>query len=405
MSNIEIDEIMKPYKNYLGTVPFDRIEILLKKDMPDKGGFIVNTDPASQGGKHWVAIFFDAKNSEINYYDSFADPIPDNIMKEVQKLAQKLKPDNTFLKFKENQIVQKQNDDTSTCGYFAMKFLIDRFRGQSFAKASGFDDIRIDDSERGEAMIQDFKQQQGFGYISGNGLISGIRKGLRKIGKVIRDPRKLVKAVKAIKLPEKPGVNVKSFLEQNGNSIIQEIRIYKDPISSIIQGLLNVASLGGIQRRMKQLGFDRLYHLYGIMRLSNGKYFKAEKNARVTVVQVNGFTDAAYIGVPVNANLLNFWDKAEKSQGTAFYQYDSISNNCQRFIKTLLQANGLWNQKLEEFVMQPVEELIKDFPGFQRVAKRLTDIAAVGEQVEEAVDVDGDGKRKRIIRRKRLVNK
>ena len=401
MNNLEIDEIMRPYKkNYLGTVPFDRIELLLRKDIPKKGGFICNTQNSSQDGRHWVGIFYDKTKGEINYYDSLANPIPNNIMKELQKLALKMKPDNTFLKFKENQIVQKQDDHSTTCGWFSIKFLIDRFRGQSFSKASGFDDIRIDDSERGENMIKNFRTQNGFGYISGEGLISGIKKTFKRIGKVIRNPRKLVKAVTAIKLPEKPGVNVKSFLETNGDSIIQEIRIYRDPISTMIQSLLNVATLGGIQTRMKQLGFDRLYHLYGIMRLSNGKYFKFEKNARVTVSQVNGFNDKAFINVHVNANLLNFWENGEKAQGKSFYKYDSIDNNCQVHIKTLLKSNGLWNQNLEDFVMQPVNELIKDFPGFQRIAKGLTDVVAIGEQVEETVDGDGTRQRKIICKRR-----
>ena len=57
-------------------------------------------------------------------------------------------------------------DTTSNCGYFCCQFLIDRFRGKSFAEASGFDDrIKINDSEHREKEIEKLKNQKPFSYI------------------------------------------------------------------------------------------------------------------------------------------------------------------------------------------------------------------------------------------------
>ena len=75
-----------------------------------------------------------------------------------------LKPE-TILKVKENKVIH-QKDNSSNCGYFAMMFLIDRFRGKSFASASGFDDkLKIDDSKYSEQEIEKLKTQPPFKYI------------------------------------------------------------------------------------------------------------------------------------------------------------------------------------------------------------------------------------------------
>ena len=76
-----------------------------------------------------------------------------------------LKPD-TILKVKENHIVH-QSDDTSNCGYFCCKFLIDRFRGKSFSEASGYDDaVKINHSKHDEKEIERLKHVKPFNYIS-----------------------------------------------------------------------------------------------------------------------------------------------------------------------------------------------------------------------------------------------
>jgi hypothetical protein len=96
----------------------------------------MNTDPSYKEGQHWVAVFYDARPSgslSVEYYNSFADPIPEDVLKDIKLLVEKLKP-STYLKFKENKVKQ-QAESSTNCGYFAMRFIIDRFRGKSFAEA------------------------------------------------------------------------------------------------------------------------------------------------------------------------------------------------------------------------------------------------------------------------------
>ena len=64
-----------------------------------------------------------------------------------------MKPDLN-LRFKVNKIAD-QSKDSANCGFFATKFLIDRFNGHSFARASGYNK----QYPEGERMIEKWKQR------------------------------------------------------------------------------------------------------------------------------------------------------------------------------------------------------------------------------------------------------
>ena len=83
-------------------------------------------------------------------------------MKELKKLIDKLKP-STYLKMKTNNI-QVQNKNSQNCGWFAMKFLLDRLKmGKTFKDSTGYAQPIVDDSENGEFNINQLKNK--FGYI------------------------------------------------------------------------------------------------------------------------------------------------------------------------------------------------------------------------------------------------
>ena len=96
-------------------------------------------------------------------------------MKQIKQVVSKM-DGSTYLKFKENKIVQ-QDDNSSNCGYFATKFLIDRFRGKPFAEASGYDD-----HIKGEKDIEKFKKSMpDFKYMSGEGLLDIAKEGYDRV--------------------------------------------------------------------------------------------------------------------------------------------------------------------------------------------------------------------------------
>ena len=70
-----------------------------------------------------------------------------------------------LLKLKQNRVVHQQNE-SANCGFFAMRFLIDRFRGVSFADCTGFNDtFKVYDRERNEYEIERMKRLPPFSYV------------------------------------------------------------------------------------------------------------------------------------------------------------------------------------------------------------------------------------------------
>ena len=123
----------------------------------------MNTDPSNKEGKHWIAVLIDLDDDlSVEYFDSFGREPTRKFMKEIKKLIDKLRP-HSYLKFKTNR-VQLQDKNTQNCGFFAMKFLLDRLaNGLTFKEATGYKNEIIDNSIQGENNIQSLKNK--FGYI------------------------------------------------------------------------------------------------------------------------------------------------------------------------------------------------------------------------------------------------
>ena len=60
-------------------------------------------------------------------------------MHDIKGLIDKIKPKD-YLKFKINRI-KEQCASTDNCGYFAMRFLMDRFNNIKWKDASGYSDV------------------------------------------------------------------------------------------------------------------------------------------------------------------------------------------------------------------------------------------------------------------------
>lgn len=88
LSTIDISKVMDQYESkypefeYLGTVPsdflnlsvlgFDKLDFneLIKKGKT-KIGMVINLDPHTEPGSHWVSLFADFKNYKMYFFDSF----------------------------------------------------------------------------------------------------------------------------------------------------------------------------------------------------------------------------------------------------------------------------------------------------------------------------------------------
>lgn len=157
LSNLEIDEFAADaeIEDYLPAMPVDRL--------PELNGqtavFIMNTEP-STGDRlngHWIAIRVNEDDS-VEYFDPLGELPP-------KEFWDWLDEEDIYGQVKVSQ-TKLQSDNSSTCGFFALKFLIDRQNGKSFKEATGFDRIEklIDLSPEFEKtirpFIKEFRQQR-----------------------------------------------------------------------------------------------------------------------------------------------------------------------------------------------------------------------------------------------------
>jgi len=152
----EIQSIMRNYRN-LGWKGVYSIDELDRIPVSDKMAFILNLDPSTKPGSHWVGVFIDTKKDKsLEYYDPLAKDPPKRFSEDIKGLIDKLDPD-VYLKYKINK-VKRQSDNTDTCGWHSMKWVMQRLNGVPWVDCSGWSEVTKSEKE-----IKKFKNS--FGYI------------------------------------------------------------------------------------------------------------------------------------------------------------------------------------------------------------------------------------------------
>jgi hypothetical protein len=292
------------------------------------------------------------------------------------------------MKLKENRIKHQAEEDkdgnpTTTCGWHAMKFAMDiLMRGKSFAEATGYDDRIKDKSGKYEKEIEEIKHGQkglGFPYINmmeGEGVVDKLKEYWQRIKQFItgREPS----------APE-----VMRFIQSHGGEEIQQVTVCRQPLTSMINKLLNFITLGKFNEAKRLTGYDKLYHLLLVFKTASGSYI-TERNEVIRVYK--GGVSGESMPVLLNGKKITvaeFFEKPIKREGSSIFVYDAVNNNCQKYVASVLSANGLLTPALRTFINQNIKELFKKLPGYTgALAKAITDFWArvktlVGQGSEE----------------------
>ena len=176
---------------------------------------------------------------------------------------------------------------------------------------------------------------------------------------------------------------LEDIIRQNENVDISKIYVCRKPIISFIKSLLNIFSFGMLDRAMEKLGYDKLFHLYMVFVLDNGRMYRIEKNQRVNAYKIDSLDkDATCILLPkltFPKTLRQFFDIVDAHKIHNLYHYNGFADNCQKFVKDCLQSNGLYTKQLNDFVLQDVKDLA---PGFVKaISENITDIAGLGDYI------------------------
>lgn len=173
-----------------------------------------------------------------------------------------------------------------------------------------------------------------------------------------------------------------------GDQPIQKITLIRNPVSTAIIELLNIASFGDFKKKLKETEYDKLFHLAVVFDTPKGQLL-LEKNEVInlseTIPNKEGREDR---NVPIKEGatppsqpskqltVKELLDNTERRMGKdLYYKYSAYDNNCQNFILNVLKANDLGDSADYEFVKQDTEELFKSNPYLRKLADSVTDIA------------------------------
>lgn len=180
---------------------------------------------------------------------------------------------------------------------------------------------------------------------------------------------------------------VRKILSQIGNEKVESLQLVRTPLSKISRFLLNIATFGQLESKLKESNIDDLFHLSLFI---NGKYV-LEKNEVIKLTRnPNEVKDNSQtLVVPVSSNLTinELIENTRLQMGSNYAPYDAVTNNCSVFISNVLSANGLMTDNAETFLNQNTIELFQKFPSIsEKIVKFATDI---GASVDKALYGEG----------------
>jgi len=131
---------MKPFEKFgfKGVISSNKMDTLNVTNKDNLISFVMNLSPSNETRTHWIACYID-KNDSVEYYDSYGKHPNEEFMKNIKSLIEKLKPE-VYLKFKINKIIQ-QRSNSKNCGFFVIRFIIDRLSGIPFKECTGYSDV------------------------------------------------------------------------------------------------------------------------------------------------------------------------------------------------------------------------------------------------------------------------
>lgn len=176
---------------------------------------------------------------------------------------------------------------------------------------------------------------------------------------------------------------VRNLLKQIGNEKVNTITLFRYPLKQFDIG--NILTAGDLQRKINQLGIDKLFHLGMVI---NNAYL-LEKNQVINMERKNVPPDSETLEIPVPDGIVisELIERTQRLMGNRFGPYDVRDNNCSVFISSILRANNLSTANSDKFVNQRTEELFNLFhPGVKGAIDTATTAAAIADR-----QIQGEG--------------
>jgi hypothetical protein len=163
----------------------------------------------------------------------------------------------------------------------------------------------------------------------------------------------------------------------------------------VFDKIFNLITFNKWDEIKKKYGYDRLFHLALVATIRVGgidKKIIMEKNEVVNIsTDYKVYDNTEIQKVPLQGKdirINQLLEEARKKVGdNAYFDYDAFTNNCQIFIKYLLENSGLLTPEANAFLFQDMKDVIRDLPSYvSPVANSVTTLGALVSKLR------GDGK-------------
>jgi hypothetical protein len=200
---------------------------------------------------------------------------------------------------------------------------------------------------------------------------------------------------------------ITKLLENYGDIEIKMITIIRKPIQSYIKNILNILSLGQLEENMKFLNYDKIFHLFMIVKLKTDENILIEKNERINILLTkdifNQFENKKIIVNDLTINKI-FSNTLKNITVENFFIYKSHSYNCQNFLINLLKYNHLLNNELNDFILQDVEKLFYKMGYIKPISDFITNLGARFDIIKQGGNINNDFVVQSIIFKKMDLN-
>lgn len=224
-------------------------------------------------------------------------------------------------------------------------------------------------------------KRKGKGFLKDvfKGVSKGISTGISKIKEALFFP------------PDKLPPSSEKVYKRHSEKKIKFIQVRRVPLQSMIRKFLNFVSFGALERKLKSLNYDEIFHLSLYITFEDGKDITVEKNQRINITEDYPYKNKSGLeGKDVDTSLLGMTleqllaKSLEKMGKLNFYQYSAENRNCQDFVNGILDANGLNNANLRGFIKQDAKSIFSSLPDFMKgFSQGITDTAGKFQEIIE----------------------
>ena len=179
---------------------------------------------------------------------------------------------------------------------------------------------------------------------------------------------------------------VKDIINKYGNDEISRIEIWKKPVNTVLLKAMSLLTFGEFEKRVKNEGFDKLYHLQLVAKTIYDKNILIEKNEIINMeLKPSKSNDTQVMridNVRGGTTIKMLLEGANKILGDQkYFKYNGSNSNCQDFCIALINGSNLSNPQVQSFVKQDTKKLFEGLSFLRKTSNTLTDVGAYAQVV------------------------